>query len=278
MFEGRIWVAKFDWFCNNTYADGSTELVQGWTYTVWENKPAKRDLHPTVPGFVWIDPKGERPIVSMNYVFFERLFPELAFDDSSEPVYFDRFVETGKPPAVLMWWIRSNHGGGVGEVWTPIEDGYVEPRADGVITLCVCFDKIMDTTITDTSAIVISGRYNDGILHPWSVEWYLDMCMILTIYPTLADRDTYTIVIGPEFKSALGYSVIENSDIIIHALRGDVVANCEVDTDDLSAFAPYMDMPVDLDNARFDIDQNGWIDMEDVHQVLANVGHTCPGD
>jgi len=278
MSKGGFWIAKFDWFCNNVYEDGRSEWVRGWTYTVWENKPVKKDLHPQIPGYVWVDPQQEEPIASMNYIFFERLFPELSFDDATEPVYVESFPRAAEPPPVLMWGVLSSHGSGVGEVGIPIEDGYVEPRAQGVNKLCVCFDEMMDTSDIDPRVIAISARSSGRILHPCLVEWYAGRCMIMTLGEALPDRDTYEIVIGPEIKSAAGYSVIENRDITVHALKGDVVPSGKVDTEDLSAFAAYLESPVDYNNARFDIDQNGWIDMRDVYEVLANFGHTRPGE
>jgi len=87
VINSDIWVSKFNWFCINHYSDGHTELVEGFTYTLWQYRPIKYDRHPDVPGFRWISRDGKAPIASVNYTFFEQMFPELKIEDANQPMY-----------------------------------------------------------------------------------------------------------------------------------------------------------------------------------------------
>jgi len=100
--DGDFWVAKYNWFCENTYADGTTEVVEGFTYTIWPNEPVKYDSHPNIEGFVWKSQSGNRPVISMNYIFFEQIFSHLAVVDADQSIYvppkgcdvdFDGFID-----------------------------------------------------------------------------------------------------------------------------------------------------------------------------------------
>jgi len=274
LMEGQIWVAKFTWFCQNVYEDGQTELVEGWTYTIWENKPAKKDRRPDIPGFVWVDPRGGRPIVSMNYVFFEHMFPELIVRDPNQPVYVETFPETGSPPTIRQWEIASDHGLGVGELWSPIEDGYIEPRAGGISKLCVWFDQPMDTNTTNPDVISISSLDGTVQLHPFSITWDDNDCMIVELSPALPDQTDYEITVSVEVESATGYALFGDRDICITALRGDVNASREVNSQDLLAVKTHVGETVGPGNARFDVNRSGQLNAQDLLAVYANIGHS----
>jgi len=87
LINGDLWLSKYNWFCINHYSNGHKELVEGFTYNVWLNKPVKYDRHPDVPGFRWISRDGKAPIASVNYTFFEKMFGGLKIEDANLPMY-----------------------------------------------------------------------------------------------------------------------------------------------------------------------------------------------
>jgi len=274
--QGDLWVAKYEWLCENVYSDGSTELVQGWTYTVWQNKPEKNDRHPEIPGFDWIDPQANAPILSMNYIFFEQMFPDMIVDDPNEPIYVESSTQTVPGPNVVGWEIASTHGGNVGELWCPIEDGYVEPRTNGITKLCVWFDQPMDTNNTDPNAISVYGETNAAQPHPCSITWDGSYCMIITLCLALPDGDAYMITVGNSIKSATGRGLDAVHDICVTALKGDTNTSFAVNAQDLLAVNAHVGESINCDNARFDINCSGDINAQDVLAARAYIGHTAP--
>ena len=274
--KGDLWVTRYKWFCENVYADGSTALVKGWTYTVWEDRPKRNDSHPNEQGFDWIDPYGNAPILRMNYVFFERMFPELFVDDPNEPLYVESFTQAGPAPTVVGWEIASTHGSDLGEVWCPIEDGYVEPRTNGVTKLCVRFDQPMDTNKTDPNAIAIFGETNAAQPHTCSVSWDGCYSMIITLCSALPDRDSYRITIDSSIESATGRRLGVVHDICITALKADANTSYAVNAQDLLAINAHVGESVNCENARFDINGSGEINAQDLLAARAYAGHVAP--
>jgi len=274
--QGDIWVAKFNWLCENTYFDGSTELVEGWTYTVWESEPVKRDLHPEVPGFNWADEFDKPPIAQMNYIFFEEMFPYLIIEDPNEPLYSGYSAYDTEPPSIVGWEIASTHGADVGELWQPIEDGYVEPRLNGIEKLRVWFDRPMNTDYPDPNAILITSWRGVNELPRCSIEWDGRDCMIITLYSALPDEDTYTIWLGDSLWSLRGHSLDGIHEICVTALKGDVDASRSVTSEDILAIKSHTGEPVDILNARFDVNASGSINSQDMLVVYARVGNSAP--
>jgi len=275
ILQGRVWVAKHGWVCRNVYSNGRTELARGWTYTVWENKPVKRDLHLDEEGFDWIDSRGAEPICRMNYIFFERLFPELIVEDSNQPVYVDSFVQTEAAPAIVGWEIAGYHNGGDGEIYSPIEDGYVEPRRQGIKKLRLWFDQPMDINSAGLDSITVWSLGSGMQVEPCLVEWDNDYCMVIEFCQALPDRDSYRITVDWGISSAAGYVIVGDRDICLASLQGDANMSGEVNSQDLLAIKAHINEPISPDNARFDINGSNEINVQDMLAAHANIGHSC---
>lgn len=271
--QGQLWVTRHKWYCNNVYKDGSKELVEGWTYSVWDNKPQKRDRHPEQPGFDWIDPQGKPPICRVNYIVFESMFPTLAVPDSDEPMYVESLTE---PPQVTQWRIVAQHGTEPdNELWSVIEDGYVEPRTEGIYKLCVFFNRPMDTNNIDPGIVTICSQ-NDIIFQPSRIIWPDDRQMIIELDEPLPDKDNYTVTLGLDVTSAEGYVVAGDYDICITALKGDANHSREVNSQDLLAVNDRIGELIGRGNVRFDINCNYEINTQDLLAVYANIGNRAP--
>jgi hypothetical protein len=274
--QGDIWVAKFKWLCENRYADGSTELVEGWTYTIWETEPVKRDLHPEIPGFNWTDQWTQSPLAEMNYIFFENMFPHLIIEDANESLYEELSAQMAPAPSIAEWEIASRHGGDIGEVWLAMEDGYVEPRINGIEKLRIWFDQPMNPDSNDPNMILVTSERDESELHPCSVEWEEWDCVVITFCSALPDEDTYRIRIDAPLWSSRGQLLNEIGEICVTALKGDVDADLSVTTGDILAVQAHSGEPVDLNNARFDISGNAAINVHDMRFVGGYLGHTSP--
>lgn len=274
--QGDIWVAKYNWLCENTYADGSTEWVEGWTYTVWETEPLKRDRHPEIPGFDWTDRWGQRPLAEMNYIFFEEMFPDLIIEDANEPLYMELPARQAPPPSITRWEIASTHGGGIGQLWQVMADGYVEPRTKGIEKLRIWFNQPMNTDYTDPGLILLTNQRTASESHPCSVQWQQPDCMVITLCSALPDTDTYRIRIDEPLWSSQNLLLGGTGEICVSTLKGDVDADRSVAAEDIRAVKNHVGEPVDNLNARFDVDASGTIDSQDVFIVLAHVGNSAP--
>jgi len=274
--QGDIWVAKYNWLCENTYVDGSTELVEGWTYTVWETEPLKRDRHPEIPGFDWTDQLGQQPLAEMNYIFFEEMFPDLIIEDANEPLYMELPARQSPPPSITRWEIASTHGNGIGQLWQVMADGYVEPRAGGIERLRVWFNQPMNTDDSDCDIILITNERDGSELHPCSVQWQQPDCMVITLCSALPDRDTFRIRIDEALWSAQNLLLGGTGEICVSTLKGDVDADRSVTAEDIRAVQNHIGEAVDELNAGFDVDGSGAIDLKDAFIVLGAVGNSAP--
>ena len=275
LVEGSIWVAKYNWFCWNRYADGGTELVEGWTYTVWEHPPAKRDLHPDIPGFDWVGAKGDKAILQMNYIFFETLFPGFMLADANKPAYVTSSLELAVVPTILGWAIAVTHAGYVDELWSLIDNGYVEPRTKGITQLCVWFDQPMDTICTDANVVSIYGQLNSSPIRPCAIDWPSNDRMVIRLCSALPDRDTYRIVLGDKLLSAAGLPVYGSRGLCLTALKGDANGSGAVNSQDMLAINAHVGEPLNQDNARFDLNCSGAINSQDMLVVHASTGNTA---
>jgi hypothetical protein len=271
--QGDFWVAKSDWFCQNAYPDGQTELVRGWTYTIWEDEPTINDRHPLIPGFSWTDRNGNGPLSSVNYIFFEQMFPDLIIDDTNELIYVEAADQPLAPPAIIGWEIATTHGHSVGELWYPVQDGYVEPRANGIVKLGISFDQPMDITNTDPNVISIYTEPNVFHSNPHSIAWKSGRRMVVMLRPALPDQQTYTISIAAGIQSVFGDPLKADSRLCLTALMGDSNASGAVNAQDMLAVRTHLGETVAANNARFDVNCSGAIDVQDVLMVNANVGH-----
>ena len=176
---------------------------------------------------------------------------------------------------VTGWEISSEHGEGVGEVFSPIYDGYVEPRYNGINKLRVCFDMSMDTSIKDFAEVSITDQTSGDQLPPCSIVWESDTCMMITLCPALPDQNTYTITLSDELTSAIGYSLVGDRDICITALVGDANESRQVNNQDMLAVNTNLDQPVNSDTARYDINCSGQINTQDMLMINSNIDNSA---
>ena len=271
--QGNIWVAKYEWLCENRYTDGSSELVEGWTYTIWETEPVKRDLHPEIQGFSWTDQWNQSPLAEMNYIFFENMFPHLIIGDANESLYEEFPSQMAPAPSIVEWEIASTHGGDIGEVWLAIEE-YVEPRLNGIEKLRIWFDQPMNPDYNDPNMILVTSERDASELHPCSVEWEEWDCVVITFCSALPDEGIYRISIDAPLWSSRGHLLNETGEIWVVALKGDVDADGSVTIEDILAIQTHSGEPIDLNNARFDINGNAAINVHDMRFVGEYLGNT----
>jgi len=270
--RGQIWIAKHSWFCHNVHVNDIEKLAQGWTYTVWENKPLRRDFHTDETGFDWVGSGGKAPICRANYKVFERIFPKLKVADSNEPMYIESLPPAGTAPQIIGWEVAVLHGSQAVEIWDFIEDGYIEPRCNGITKLCIWFDQPMDTNNLDPNNVVIRST-NGKIIQPSEVIWQDDFRMVSEFYDALPDRNSYQILVNLDVKSVEGYVIVGDRDICITILEGDANRSREVNTQDLLVVYQHIGESVDTDNAGFDINCSDEINTQDLLAVYANIGH-----
>jgi hypothetical protein len=183
---------------------------------------------------------------------------------------------TAPAPTITGWEIAATHGSGIGELWCPIENGYVEPRICGVTRLRVYFGQAMDINVTDPNVLSIYGVINGTQPHSCSVGWDGNTCMIITLCSALPDQDTYTISVGTEVKSSAGYALAGDRNICITALKGDVNSSRAVNSQDMLAIRVRIGESVGCSNARYEVNCSGALNSQDMLAVRTNASHVAP--
>jgi hypothetical protein len=274
--EGDIWIAKYRWLCENTYIDGSTELVEGWTYTVWETEPLKYDRNPEIRGFNWTDQWNQSPLAEMNYLFFEEMFPDLIVEDANEPLYVELPFSQAPPPVITKWEIVSSQRTGGEELWQPIENGYVESRVRGIDKIRIWFDQPMNPEYNEPNMILVTSESDGRGLYPCSVDWEQWDCAVIDFCSPLPDKDTYKISINTSLWSTRGNLLDEPREICVTALRGDVDSDRSVTILDVLAVKENVGLPVEHYNSKCDINVSGAINSQDMLVIYDRLGSTAP--
>jgi len=174
----------------------------------------------------------------------------------------------------MSWEIGAVHGGN--EVWSPLADGYVEPRVEGVTSLRVSFDSEMDTSMTDPANVSIVGVNNGPQPAACTISWSGSTLMIIDLCTALPDEDTYTVTLGAGVVSAGGCPLAGDVSLCLVALAGDANANCAANAQDLLAVRAQIGETVGPANAKYDVNCNGTINAQDLLAVRACVGHSAP--
>jgi len=185
-------------------------------------------------------------------------------------------AEGDSAPSITGWEIAATHGGGLGEIWCAVEEGYIESRVSGIRKLRVCFNRPMDTSVTDPNEVSIFGANSGTQPAPCSIEWDGVGCMIITMCSALPDLDCYNIWIGSGVVSQSGYAIEGDIGICLIALKGDANASRSINAQDLLAVRTHAGQTIDCGNARYDINCSGGINAQDLLAARQYAGNGVP--
>ncbi|HCA46175.1 MAG TPA: hypothetical protein DEP45_02100 [Armatimonadetes bacterium] len=195
-----------------------------------------------------------------------------ALEDGFEVVAGDT-----SPPDIAQWSVALTHSG-VGELITPIADGFVEPRTLGVRCFIVAFDEPLDAATFTNSCVTITGVTNgnqSGLLSSVALQGDGSIARI-TLSGALPQPDRYTVSISDAVKDLYGNALGGDRDIAIGALQGDANANATVDIGDMLAVRANFSVAVTGASCRYDVNCNGIIDVGDQLAVRATYGARLP--
>lgn len=190
---------------------------------------------------------------------------------------FEVVVGDLSPPDITQWSVALTHSG-VGELITPIADGFVEPRTQGVRCFIVAFDEPLDGATFTASCVTIAGATNgdqSGLVSSVSLQGDGSVARI-TLSGALPQPDRYTVTLSDAVKDLYGNALGGDRDIAIGALRGDANGNAMVDIGDMLAVRANFSVPVGAASCRYDVNCNGIIDVGDQLAVRAAYGARLP--
>lgn len=182
------------------------------------------------------------------------------------------------PPDITGWSIAVSHGGGVGELLTPISDGYIEPRTCAVTCLVVYFDEPLDPATFTPSCVSIVGVTNgdqSSLVNSVALQGDGSVARI-TLTGTLPQPDRYTVTISTAVEDPAGNPLGGDRDIQFNVLHGDANGNGAVDIGDMLAVRAHSGIGVDATVCRYDVNCNGSIDTGDMLAVRAHYGASLP--
>lgn len=182
------------------------------------------------------------------------------------------------PPDVMGCSISAVHGGGVGELITPIGLTMVEPRMIAVDCLLVEFSEAMDAATVTPDAISLVGAVSgdqSGLVSSVALENGGTVARV-NLSGLLPEPDRYTLTIADTVCDAAGNELPQPHVLGLPVLHGDANGNGTVDTGDMLAVMSRAGAPVTLDSCRFDINGNGTIDVGDALAVRARFLHQLP--
>lgn len=226
--------------------------------------------------------------VADNQILYERMltrgwtFAEAAY--ASLPVISWQNVVVGDPltrfetlPDLDGWQVVASHGP-LGEIATEVEDGYVEPRTQGIRKLMAVFGVAVDPATIPAAPVTITGvrtGNQSGLIQSATFDpTYYQLTIQLSA--ALPDADRYTVTLSPDLRDANGLSYTGNTELMISALAGDVDGSGHTTgADMLTVRAASGAVPSSL-TARYDVDCSGVVAAADLAAVRILAGHTLP--
>ena len=178
------------------------------------------------------------------------------------------------PPKIASCEVAVAHDGST--FYGLIADGYVEPRVCGLSEMRVCFDRGMDTSVTDPNVVAIVGVAGGPQAAPDIISWESDQCMVIELGSPLPDMDSYTMTLGTELLSASGVPLDGDRDVPFGVLAGDVSGDGLVDNSDVIAVRVKRGEAVTEENTRYDADCDGVISNIDMRAIRVLRGNQFP--
>jgi len=178
---------------------------------------------------------------------------------------------------VTQWKVLADHGP-LGPVTITVDDGYVEPRLNGVASLAAVFNRDVDPTTVLIGAVTIVGQQTGTQTH---------LIQSLSLDPTrrelsialsaaLPDADTYLVTLLPVVKDTGGVPFTGNVALEVSALVGDVDGSGQVAPADMLAVRQAAGQTPSGIAARLDVNQSGGITGCDILAVRSRLGRSVP--
>ena len=178
--------------------------------------------------------------------------------------------------ATQTWSVVTTHSGAT--VVTGVPEGYVEPRAAGIATLRVAFNRPFDPETAVAGAIAIAGQTTgDQAGRIASVTPAPDSLSIDIVFTSaLPDGDRYTVTVTDVLKDPDGEPMNDGMSRRFSALVGDVDGSGKVSAADVVAVRDRAGSPVDAATGRYDVDTSGAVTGGDMATVRARLGRALP--
>jgi len=174
-------------------------------------------------------------------------------------------------PSITSWQTVLTHGD-AGELATPVADGSVESRLDGLRTLRITFSKALSTSSLVDGAVTIVGATSGSVPVPAScLSLSGDLTTLTVTLPAaLPDGDTYTITVTGLVTGDGIVPLTGDLTLTVATRAGDVNGDSTVSEVDLLA-ARAAAGPVTATNARYDVNRSGAVTGDDLLAIRARL-------
>ena len=163
------------------------------------------------------------------------------------------------------WEVRCFHGAGVGEVWTPVSDGYVESRSAGLTRLAVRLGEAVDAATVTPEALVITDA-DDPTRTYAALTAVLagDRRSLVFTFAALPDARRYTFELATTVTDTAGCPLGAVPSLTITCRAGDANGDGGVDLADLLAIREHAALVIVPALARYDLNSDGRINVGDL--------------
>jgi uncharacterized delta-60 repeat protein len=179
----------------------------------------------------------------------------------------------------VSWEVRCTHDAGVGEIWTPVSDTYVESRLPGLTCVAVRLAEAVAPGSVSTASLTITD--NDSATHTVTgTTVAADGRTLVFTFAALPDVHRYAFALAQTLTNVAGAPLTGVQSLTLRALAGDADGNGAVAVDvsiaDLIAIRACASLVVIPALARYDINADGRINVSDLVAARAMLGHTLP--
>jgi len=173
------------------------------------------------------------------------------------------------------WQVVARHG--QADVATPMTDGYIEPRSQGLRLFRVGFTAALDpATVSKAVVTIVGDTSGDQAARIDTVVLQGDRTLLVTLTTALPNADRYTVAIAPALHLAGGQPVSGDLDLRLATLVGDVDSSGTVGAADILAVRDRANQPIDATTVRYDVDLSGVITGNDMKKVREKKGTQLP--
>jgi predicted outer membrane repeat protein len=200
---------------------------------------------------------------------------------TGDPEYVDMgtYESQGTELLITEWAIAGTHSNGGGEVAIPAFEGYNISRFCTDCKLKVTLTREIDVGSINTSVLTINNSLNEDrssrIADPVTLE-NGNFTLVFDFSPFLDNIDSYTFELSNGVTDTQSNAVEGLRSINISFLVGDVNNDTVVNSDDSVGVKTRVRNPITADNARYDVNMDGRINIGDYSAVFSRQGHKLP--
>ncbi len=185
------------------------------------------------------------------------------------------FQYTGPSNTLEAWSVVAEHGGA--QLVAEVDDGYVEPRAQGIHTLRATFRVDVDPGTAGPGAVTVVGDDSGDLSgRVTGVALVAADTIEVTLDPALPDAEWVTVTVTDVLRAVGGAPFSGDLDVRLGSLAGDANGSASVTSADLLAVRAKGGSAVGPETAACDVDGSGEVTGADMHAVRDRLGAQLP--